>query len=172
MSFSQGGTIRYVPLKLKMKSARLSAFESIKFGDISNTIDAAIALLDSNDLGYETPTNGYGAPSSIPRDASVNLAVKKYGRMTSLTHGIVSAVNGTVTVSYSSGTALFTNQVFVTANKGAFIKAGDSGSLLVTEEENHPVGLLFAGNGSGRFAIANPISAVLERFNVSIDDGS
>jgi hypothetical protein len=147
-------------------------FESIKFDGTSNTIDAAIALLDSdNILDFNTPSNGYGAPSSIPGNASANLAVKKYGRTTSLTHGTVSATNGTINVSYSSGIALFTNQIVVVPKKGAFIKAGDSGSLLVTEEGNNPVGLLFAGNSNGRYAIANPISAVLEKLKVSIDDG-
>lgn len=149
----------------------LSAFEPIIFDGTSNTIDAAIAVSTSEDLDYKTPANGYGAPNSSIGTASVNLAVKKYGRTTSLTHGTVSAINANVNVGYSSGTALFTNQVVVTANKGAFIKAGDSGSLLVTEEGNNPVGLLFAGNGSGKYAIANHIEDVLERFNVSIDDG-
>jgi len=149
----------------------LSDFEPLIFDGTSNTIDAAIAVSTSEDLDYRTPANGYGAPNSSIGTASVNLAVKKYGRTTSLTHGTVSAINANVNVGYSSGTALFTNQVVVTANKGAFIKAGDSGSLLVTEEGNNPVGLLFAGNGSGKFAIANHIEDVLGRFNVSIDDG-
>lgn len=50
-----------------------------------------------------------------------------------------------------------------------FIKAGDSGSLLVTDPDRNPVGLLFAGNGSGQLAIANRIDLVLESFGVAID---
>lgn len=147
-------------------------FEPIKFGGESNTIDAAIADSSSIELGYETPSDGYGAPSPTLSVASVNLSVKKYGRTTSLTHGTVYLVNATINVGYSSGTALFVGQIGVTGKKGPFIKPGDSGSLLVTDDtNNYPVGLLFAGDSSGKYAFANPIKAVLDRFLVSIDDG-
>lgn len=150
---------------------QLVDFVPIVFGGGSNTIDAAIADSSSGELGYETPSDGYGAPSPTLGVASVNLSVKKYGRTTSLTHGTVYLVNAAINVGYSSGTALFEGQIGVTGKKGAFIKAGDSGSLLVTEEGNNPVGLLFAGDSSGKYAFANPIIAVLEKFKVSIDDG-
>lgn len=149
----------------------LSDFESIKFGSGSNTIDAAIAISAPDKLDYKTPSDGYGVPSPTTRGAIVNLSVKKYGRTTSLTHGTVYLINANINVGYSSGTALFTGQIGVAGKKGPFIKAGDSGSLLVTEVGNNPVGLLFAGDSSGKYAFANPISAVLERFNVSIDNG-
>ena len=44
-------------------------------------------------------------------------------------------VNVTVRVQYSDGVATFVNQVQITGNKGAFSKAGDSGSLIVTREK-------------------------------------
>ncbi len=77
-------------------------------------------------------------------------------------------------VGYSSGTARFVEQIVVEGNKGPFIKAGDSGGLLVKLEEfpgcgEEPVGLLFAGNRSGKLAIANQIDAVLTAFGVDID---
>ena len=53
--------------------------------------------------------------------------------------------------------------------RAGFIRAGDSGSLLVTREGNHPVGLLFAGSLGGRFAIGNRIDDVLTELNVTID---
>ena len=52
-----------------------------------------------------------------------------------------------------------------------FIKAGDSGSLLVTREGNNPVGLLYAGSLGGRFGVANQIDDVLSELNVTIDGG-
>ena len=61
------------------------------------------------------------------------------------------------------------DQIGVLGSKGVFIKAGDSGSLLVTTEGNHPVGLLFAGDNGGKHAFANPIDAVLTTFGVAID---
>jgi hypothetical protein len=74
----------------------------------------------------------------------------------------------TVNVGYGSGTARFVNQIAVYSRK-PFIKAGDSGSLLVTKTGHNPVGLLFAGNTTGKLAIANPIDAVLESLGVTID---
>ena len=98
------------------------------------------------------------------------MPVEKYGRTTALTQGSVCAVDVDVDVSYSTGTAAFVNQIAVCASRGAFIKAGDSGSLLVTAATGHsPVGLMFAGDASGRYGFANPIDSVLAAFGVSID---
>ncbi len=63
-------------------------------------------------------------------------------------------------VGYSSGYARFVDQIVVGSRK-AFIKAGDSGSLLVTDPSANPVGLLYAGNTNGTTAIANRIDLVL-----------
>ncbi len=46
-----------------------------------------------------------------------------------------------------------------------------SGSLLVTNPGASPVGLLFAGNQNGSFAVANRIQDVLSAFGVT-GDGS
>jgi hypothetical protein len=155
----------------------LSTFVPIDFRGFpyANTVDAAIALCPissvypSGTLGNATPLGGYGIPKSAPVGASLRQAVQKYGRTTSLTKGYVSAIKWTGNVTYSSGTAYFTDQIVVTANKGAFIGAGDSGSLLVTDPGKAPVGLLFAGNANGRTAIANRIDLVLGAFGVSVD---
>ncbi|MFZ2146926.1 MAG: hypothetical protein WAV28_06875, partial [Sedimentisphaerales bacterium] len=134
----------------------------------SNTIDAAIALSSTANLGTATPAGGYGIPSSETATASVGLTVQKYGRTTSLTKGNITGTNVIVKVGYSSGTARFVNQIIVESNT-EFIGAGDSGSLLVTMDKN-PVGLLFAGTSDGKLAVANPIGAVLIAFGVTIDD--
>ena len=72
-------------------------------------------------------------------------------------------------VDYSTGTAHFVNQIVIYSTKGPFTKRGDSGSLVVTDPDKNPVGLLFAGNQSGKYAIANPIGPVLDAFGVTID---
>lgn len=154
--------------KLDNVIGTLSDFEPLDFSGGANMIDAAIALSLPNQLGNATPSNGYGTPKSATVGANLNAAVQKYGRTTSLTKGRIYAINGTVKVTYSSGTATFVDQIFVTSSK-PFIKAGDSGSLLVTDPGRNPVGLLFAGNSSGTFAVASPIDAVLSAFGVSID---
>ena len=147
----------------------LHDFEPITFSDTAdNTVDAAIALSSTALLGTATPADGYGTPESTIVAATVGEPVQKYGRTTSLTSGAITGVNAIVKVSYDSGVARFVNQIIV-ESATPFIKAGDSGSLLVTDPGRNPVGLLFAGNGSGKLAIANPIDPVLSRFNVAID---
>jgi len=147
----------------------LSQFVTINFSGGNNTVDAAIAASTTSDLGNTTPSGGYGTPSSTAVTASLYQAVQKYGRTTSLTRGTITGINATVTVGYGTGTATFVNQIIVSSNK-PFIKAGDSGSLLVTDDTAaHPVGLLYAGNANGSFAVANQIGDVLDSFGVTID---
>jgi hypothetical protein len=148
----------------------LSAFSPISFStSASNVVDAAIAATTTANLGNSTPAGGYGVPSSATQAASVGLAVQKFGRTSSLTTGTVTAVNGIVNVAYGAGTARFVNQVIVQGSK-PFLKAGDSGSLLVTRNTAaSPVGLLFASGSSGKYAIANPSGPVLSQLGVTID---
>ncbi len=150
---------------------KLSAFEPINFDGLDNTIDAAIAEClpeFPKRPGKSTPSDGYGTPKCTAVSAFVGQAVQKYGRTTSLTKGKVTGINATVNVGYSSGTARFVDQIIVESRK-PFIKAGDSGSLLVTDPDRNPVGLLFAGNVNGKLAVANHIDAVLARFEVTVD---
>lgn len=146
----------------------LADFEFIYFDGSDNTIDAAIAISSTASLDNSTPSDGYGTPKSADVPAELNQNVQKYGRTTGLTRGTITGINATVNVGYSSGTARFVDQIIVGGIKGPVIKAGDSGSLLVTDSGN-PVGLLFAGNRSGKMAIANRIDLVLSRFGVTID---
>ncbi len=166
----------------------LSDFEDIVFStSANNVIDAAIAEESSpGDLGNATPSDGYGTPKSVIHSAYgdpdvigdedediANLlgqSVQKYGRTTSLTKGEITGINVRVNVRYSSGIARFVDQIEVVSIKGPFLKPGDSGSLVVTDDpEKNPVGLLFAGNRSGKIGFANRIDAVLTSFSVTID---
>ncbi len=148
----------------------LADFEPIAFDGSDNTIDAAIALTDTGNLGNATPPDGYGTPSSLTVPAELGQSVQKYGRTTGPTAGTVAVINATVNVGYGAGTARFVGQIVVEGNKGGFLKGGDSGSLLVTNDEwANPVGLLFAGGRGGKIAIANPIDDVLSAFGVAID---
>jgi len=151
----------------KYNLGTLSRFAAISFDGSPNTIDAAIALCPPGTLGKATPSNGYGTPKSIIGSAYVGQAVQKYGRTTSLTKGTVNGINATLNVGYTAGTAKFVSQIVVTSRK-AFIRSGDSGSLLVAND-NTPVGLLFAGNSSGTYAVANDIHLVLTGLGVVID---
>ena len=151
----------------------LHDFQQIDFNGGSNTLDAAIALTSTGDVGTATPVDGYGTPSSTTAPAFVGQAVQKYGRTTGLQLGSVVETNLSLDVCYvfffvCFQTARFVNQVAVTPD--AFSGSGDSGSLIVTQGGNQPVALLFAG-GEGR-TIGNPIDLVLQRFGVTIDSGA
>ncbi|MBU8934013.1 MAG: PKD domain-containing protein [candidate division Zixibacteria bacterium] len=151
-------------------------YEPILLDGSDNYIDAAIALTTTGNVGTATPTgDGYGTPSTQIVSASIGQNVQKYGRTTGWTHGEVSEVNVTVEVCYiprgpmmCAESAIMVDQIAITP--GAFSDGGDSGSLIVTDDgKNNPVGLLFAG--SPDYTLANPIHYVLDRFNVTIDDG-
>lgn len=159
-----------------------------------NFIDAAIAEIDITTVGYETPSDGYGAPSktihtvtTADLDEENPLEVRKYGRTTGNTTGFVVEVNVTVTVCYQARGpfcrewATFYDQIAF--NDGVieydengnelpdkFSAGGDSGSLIVTGTGNHPIALLFAGSSTR--TIGSPIQYVLDAFDVTIDDGS
>ncbi len=151
----------------------LAEYEPISFSRWArNTIDAAIAECSEQTLGTATPDddeNGYGIPGSTVVEASIGLKVQKYGRTTNWTAGEITALDATVNVTYDRGTARFVNQIIIAP--GDFIGAGDSGALVVTlDDDKNPVGLIFAGSTS--IAVANPIGPVLDRFGVTIDDGT
>jgi hypothetical protein len=148
-------------------------FEPIVFSTTaSNVIDAAIASSTTANLGNSTPSDGYGTPKSETAAPTLNTKVLKYGRTTAQTEGTIAAINATVLIGYSTGTARFVDQIIITP--GSFGAGGDSGSLIVVKgkgrnkaDDGKPVGLLYAG--SAFQTIANPIDAVLARFGVTID---
>ncbi len=157
----------------------LTQFAPISFSG-PNTIDAAIATFGSNGriLGCATPSNGYGAPDALAAGTTLDIAsllstpVQKYGRTTSLTKGTIISVNWIGNIGYSTGTAQFVDQIVVHSSRRAFVKAGDSGSLVVGQPNNQPQkpsGLLFAGDQSGKYGIVNRIDHVLNVFKQNLD---
>ena len=158
-------------------------FEPIIFStSANNVIDAAIASSTTARLGRATPSDGYGTPQSAHVSAAVGMKVRKYGRTTGQTEAEITAINATVNVGYSSGTARFVDQVVI--GSAGFSDGGDSGSLIVLVDETRsgkgrnktivegpdhlkPVGLLYAGSSVA--TIANPIEPVLDRFGVTVD---
>jgi hypothetical protein len=136
-----------------------------------NRIDAAIALTSPEDLGNETPEDGYGTPRRRTVEPALGLEVQKFGRTTGLTRGRITGINATIDVSYRDGIARFEDQIVISGGEGGFSAGGDSGSLVVTKGallgDRRPVGLLFAGSNVS--TLANPIDPVLERFGVRVD---
>ncbi len=151
--------------------AKLSKFIPIKFlPDGPNYVDAALAITSRNDVGISTPDDAYGTPNSATAKAFIGLPVQKVGRTTGHAFGVTLALNATVDVGYSAGTARFVDQIIFFGPLGA---PGDSGSLIVTDlregtlRGESPVALLFAGGGA--FVIGNPIDTVLKTLGVTID---
>jgi hypothetical protein len=116
----------------------------------------------SEESGYDTPATT-AAPMSLMR-------VKKFGRTTGLTFGEVEArVTSPMPVTYNSkhfkGVVWFTNVWTVRGDQGnAFALPGDSGSLVVTENAEQSVGLVFAANASGDYAWIIPMPCVVAAF--------
>jgi hypothetical protein len=110
---------------------------------------------------------GIGTISHSTSTASLNQNVKKSGRTTGTTHSHVSGLNATVRVAFTNechgGTyyKTFNGQIVVANPSRNFLKAGDSGSLMVQDISPNPraIGLLFAANDTEAFA--NPIGQVL-----------
>lgn len=95
----------------------------------------------------------------------VGMEITKSGRTTGVTTGSVLAINSTVNVSYGScGTARFIGQVMTTAGLGS---SGDSGSVVLEQDTNTPVGLYFAG--SALSGVMNPILDVYTALRVFVD---
>jgi len=143
----------------------LAGYKAIVFStSANNVIDAAIAAYSSGISTTCSMVDNLYTPSSTVVSPSVGLAVKKVGRTSGLTTGTIAGINVTVNVNYgASGVARFVNQIYVASN---FIRSGDSGSCMVTQSGNNPVGLCFAGGSATAFA--NPISAVLQYFNATV----
>lgn len=92
------------------------------------------------------------------RDLGLGESVRKVGRTTEFTEGTVTATELALRVSYrEQGSALFDDQLEITAGDGDFSAGGDSGSAILTAD-NYIGGLLFAGGGG--VTIANKISHV------------
>jgi len=172
----------------------LYQFVPIEFGAAINFIDAAIALSSADELQNTTPADdqygneGYGVPNSAihpafgdpdvidPEDDDLSqlmdVNVQKYGRTTGATHGQISGIGARVDVCYDDACTLiarFVDQIII--SPGTFSDSGDSGSLIVSDDEHrYPIGLLFAGGSSG--TIANRIDRVLTELDVTVDGES
>jgi hypothetical protein len=130
---------------------RLARFVPLHFDGRTNIVDAAVAEVDFPDLERSIAWLGY--PREFCPRVRIGQIVRKTGRTTSFTTGVVSAVNTTLDVNYSGKVARFGRQIVTTCMSSP----GDSGSLALDGQE-HPVGLVFAN--SQRATIMNPIGFV------------
>jgi hypothetical protein len=127
---------------------------------LDNLVDAAIARpLNPSDVSDEILEIGTIQGSA---EAELGMTIKKSGRTTGLTTGVVEQVDVSVNVQYGEGKiALFTDQLMA----GAMSQGGDSGSA-VLDDTNRLVGLLFAG--SDTTTVINRIENVFSLLGVSV----
>jgi hypothetical protein len=148
----------------KKRIATLFDFVPLDFAGKPNLVDAALAKPINSQLVrlciLESPS-GCSKQGCVKvtgfAEPVLGVNVKKSGRTTATTCGVVHAVGATVVVGYSGGkVAKFVNQIVITP--GGFSAGGDSGSLIM-DMRNRARALLFAG--SPTHTLANPIQSVL-----------
>ena len=143
----------------------LSYFAPLKTGGTVE-IDAALArVFDANSVLPEVMEIG-----PIDQDGmspAIYQSVRKHGRTTLHTVGIVTDIDADIRVWYGPlESADFVGQIAVEGFGGVFSASGDSGSVIVDAVSRRPVGLLFA-EGLG-ITFANRIDRVLDHFGVEI----
>jgi hypothetical protein len=153
--------------------ADLHRFVPVRIGGrAANRVDAAMARLRRG-VGWRPQICSIGRVRGQGL-AEDGLFVKKHGRTTGLTEGVVTdvAYDALVAMDEADGEveARFTDQVRLASRGDSPVGlGGDSGSLVVTlESAPRAIGLYFAGSEDGSYGVANPIDAVLERLEVEI----
>ena len=149
--------------------AHLRAWKKIRFGSNKrNRVDAAIAEIVPGAVDPTGRLLKIGVPGSVPVDPAIGMRVKKVGRTSGLTRGMIISTDVVANVTFETRcgneiekTARFIDQIAIVSNNNRdFSKGGDSGSMIYRDVNNcpAPVGLLFAG--SGDITVANPIKQV------------
>ena len=148
--------------------ANFSRCVKLDFSGSPNLVDCAVAKLAPGIELAPPASPGYLYDAQLaPAKGVKTTRVKKLGRSTGLTTGLVSAIEmGNFFVDYQNGPALFDRQIEVTGVAGAFAAHGDSGSLVVNDV-GAAVGLLFAVSEAG-VAYVNPIGPVLDMLGVAL----
>jgi len=142
--------------------ARLQTWIPLRDGD-ANVVDAALADPFA-DADVTADILGLGRLRGSQNPA-VGMSVRKSGRTTRLTQGTVTDVDVTLRVGYRRGSFIFTDQMLVRGDRGAFSGGGDSGSVVVSEDRK-AVGLLFAG--SPFVTVANKMPQVERELGVAV----
>lgn len=134
-------------------------------------VDAALAeVVDESrvsswqgddELGYDTP--------AVVAEPQTGMVVKKFGRSTGLTRGILQSLLPVETAfPYASGrftaTVWFRHFWVVQSLDRHFALLGDSGSLVVSEDGQQAVGIFFAVANNGKTGFVVPLSDVFTEF--------
>ena len=150
--------------------ARLSAFRS-PFNEGINTVDAAVAVLKNQNQSLDTHhIPEIGRIVGITSEIHKPMKVSKFGSESHLTSGTVSAFELEISISVPDrGERIyFENQIEIQPlDSQLFSIPGDSGSVVVNDDNKEVVGLLFAGSKTG-YSYANPIDLVFRELNLQL----
>ncbi len=157
------------PSRVDTGSCPADVVGTLQRSSLGGQVDCAVADITARSNACEIvdigAVNGTGT-------ATVEMAVRKRGRTTGLTYGIVDTVDLTVSIDYGDGlgSVTLTDQIGIDvdpAQSVQFGNSGDSGSVVVDDDRNI-VGLYFAGTDDGSYGVANPIQSVLAALNISV----
>jgi len=134
--------------------------EDLAIGELSDP-NSMSSWQGDNSAGYDTPTASI-APTT-------GMVVKKFGRTTGLTFGTVQSLQYRTHIPYDSeyfrALVWFQGVWSIRSNDSdAFALGGDSGSLVVTEDGKHAVGVLFAATAKGSHGFIVPMDRVSHAF--------
>ncbi|MGF6529131.1 chymotrypsin family serine protease [Variovorax sp. PvP013] len=143
----------------------LKKFQPINFSaGAANDIDAALAEIFIP-IPITPDIIDIGNPGKTLKNATIYQSVRKHGRTTGHTVGVIVDISVSLWVSYGTQKAWFQDQIAIQGiGSSPFSSGGDSGSLIVDAVGLEPVGLLFSGSTSG-LTFANPIDKVLTGLN-------
>ncbi|MDQ3179508.1 MAG: serine protease [Acidobacteriota bacterium] len=155
------------------KIAKFHRFVPINLdGQTSNKVDAAIAELLVG-VASRRKICQIGKIIGI-KQAEEDMEVRKHGRTTGFTEGIVTdeSIDALVGMDHNNPNivARFTNQMRIDRidPHPTFGEGGDSGSLVVHRETGEAVGLYFAGPPSGIYGLANYIGDVITELEIQL----
>jgi hypothetical protein len=170
-TWSVGDTMAQ-PSRVDGGSCPTDVVGALQRAQLTPSVDGAVSSITNRPHDCEIIDIGTVNGTAVAVDET---PVRKRGRTTELTHGTISAIDYTTAVDYGDGLGVvtFTNQIRIVndpAQSAFFGKKGDSGSVVV-DEDNNIVGLYFAGNTSGTVGVANQIAAVESALNVTVCSG-
>lgn len=149
----------YTPTQRTTVTAQAAMPENLLDCALAKPINPSMFSADIRNIG---PILAVGTPR-------LGMQIRKTGRTTDTTQGVVNLINATIDVGYNTlagpKTARFVNQVIASGMS----QGGDSGSLIVELNSQTAVGLLFAGSGTA--TIFTPIERVLAEMNVQFAVG-
>lgn len=152
--------------------------------------DAAIFDIGHDDLVSSMQQSHYDTPTELAEivaDPDDGLSVKKVGRTTGLTFGkIESQMIGAFPLDYDiptyhsanesvrfRGRVYFEPVYLIRGIDGVFSDRGDSGALVVTNEDGQEraLGLVFAGDASDNLSYMLPLEPILRNLNIKLVNG-